>query len=1649
MSVRQVHMPSLTPLARFAALVFVFLSAILVAPRSQALPADPAARGLDLFIHTPTEVAPGGSLELTTEVFGFASVTEARPLANAVVEVGWDPESLHGAAPPPNVEAKTDAEGRARLVVPVPSGSAASLSLLVGARSGSHSRTHSVTISRSPPSFIELHTADSRVVPTSTVSAWARVFGPSGKPLAGAPVIVSLLEGGVARHSQRLLSDKGGLVMARVPIPRVDEPVWQWTLRAQSETGLSGAADVELTPREETPGMPTLEARWDAPPAGALAGDKIPFAIRLRDATNQPLVDYSVSYWIGPKGQAAPATDEEWKKQATVARTDGAGVVNGTRDAPTLVKSTGTSMHLVAKTVIEGHALESKNDVSIGVPAALAEITPEAEAIVPGLTQKLLVRVLDGRGEGVAAKFKVTGDGLAQSVTTDAKGEAEVTWNAPRGVGATRNVGPCAGGVAAAVTIRQEGDVPALRNNREGFTLCVSINRDAEGLVRVEPNVARPGDKVKVTVLRNAPNAATKRSFSAVARANHRPQAIATWLEGRADGSGISAGEVTLPADAGGGIWTLSAVLPEGGRASRMLSTALLVVPKIAPLLTAKRVGGRAAPGGKVEIEAVLSDGHGQGLPGAVSAIVVDAFGGANARVNGLDTRLRLCAEVGTFDDRCTAILEGDPKTDTLRRTLMSKAASAQVRPSNDPGEHASTALRKSFAEVVHSLEGAVFEATKSAQTLIDVRRKENGRWTFNPEMFTLVTDAMNEPPMTPGGEKLTLPDLSAVDPQVTFDNVARRVTRLKLFRILHAVRDVRTQRSLDPDEPVFKDPNALLRRLVRSGALTEDLLLDPWGGTIQYVRATSPPVPFLSTIRNFELRAPGPDGVINTGDDVKDPFERVLKSGSPYASAVEEDRIVDAKWDMVVSDETVNAWQHMFDELTGTEMGGLGLSGVGEGGGGRGEGIGLGNIGTIGHGSGTGTGRGSGAIATGDAYWSPPLRTDAEGRVKLTIPLGDAETTWRIALVGTPDGLEPASTTLDVASEVPLSARVDVGARWVAGDVVETNVTVRNRSKNAIKAAVTATAEGAAALETPNAAPILVDVPANGARQVRVKVRARHPGEAALVITTKAQGGSAGAAVVDDVLRHTWEVVPPGEKRVLTQTAWVDGDRELGIAIDNGYALMGEPRVVLERGYDDPIAAALDSLEPERQTSAQALADALEAAILIERWATTKNTPRHRALGEIAHTLAASAQGRFEAYAKLDDASRGPTARNMWTLRARVRMLTKQQGVRTPEERAREAKEAKDGRESPLCPPIGEDAEATLDVEPAPVPDVLPCWGAFVSTTVRSLENSRDAVALARAILALADRPHRANGTKLLAEQLRRVVKLQSSGDITSAGESPGVGLEGRAARALVYAALLRAYKFGTSPASQDVLFGRIASLRDVTGGYGSSVATVHVVRALLSSQLEGHGTTRARVRVQRSGQGPFDKQVDVPASGFINVALPANTLDVQVETEGPGLIARFERPVLRSWTRPPPVQASPVSVEIVWPAEAKAGSTGTLRVMLRQDLVEQTRAEETVQDPKGIKSSVATMRTTDISEVDVRIPLPPGVTLAAPTPGVMQLQGVLAIREAVSHSGSTVEVPIRFGLAGKVTVPEAIARMTRRPIAPATAPSRSLVVR
>jgi hypothetical protein len=1590
------------------------LAALASAPASDAATTgdDRAARGLDVFVHVPERAAPSAVLPVQVVAFGFPTVTSMVPLPGAEIEVVWDPESLGGNAAPPPVRASADAEGKVHLSLNVPEGDERDLTLLVGVSSGERRRARAITVHRVRPTRVALYLPDRHVVPGGVTSAWVRVTSTTtGEPAQNQTVDLTLNENNYPRSRFRLKTDNAGMAMARVPIPRVDESTWSFSLSAAVAGGASDTESAPLALRDETPGSPRIMAFFleDA----VKAGDRVRYVVRVRDAVDQPVAGLPLRTWIGPKGTEPPdARDPKaWEKASSPAITDGAGEISGDVQAPTTIApGTSTSVRLVVRGKVEGTDLAQESVVQVGYPSSSAELFPEASAIVPGLSQKMLLRVLDGHRKPVSAAFTLEGDGLRERVTTDAFGEAEVTWSPPRDLGAFRNVGPCAGGVAAAVLVRPQGEIPALGIRREPFELCVSVDRDAAAIVRPNGGVVRAGDPVSVRVaaVKDEPRGKARavgagvaevarvapEPWSLVLRAGGMGQAISTWAA-----EGDAGASIKLP-DSAAGLWSIGAAGPSANRKARLASGAFLVAPRVLPRVAGKVVGGRAAPGGEVEIEASLTDGKGAGLPGAVAAVVVDLHGGGSVEaLLDLDTRLSLCRRVGAPEERCDALLEGGAEMEPLRRALLSRRARDATLPLIDPGGTAEQELNKAFGEVLRSLEGAVFEATESAERLRDVRRKGTNGWVFNPELLTLVTAAMEPPPETPGGEPLALADLVAVDPQVTFDNVARRVTRLKLFRLLSEVRAFRLERRLDPEEPALKEPNAILRRLVRDGRIPQDLLLDPWGGTIQFMKSAGPPLPFLSVARGFELRAPGPDRRAGTPDDIRDPFERVLTSGTPYAEAVSEDRIVDAKVDMEVGDATVSAWESMFTELTGTALGqGLGLSGVGEGGGGRGEGIGLGSIGTIGH------GRGTTSVPTGVAFWSRPVRTDAAGKARIRVPLGAIETTWRVALVAVPDAARPAVSTVDVPVELPLSARVSAGATWAEGDEVAVAITVRSRAGKPVRAALEVAAAGAIGLSDPRQKSLAVDVPAGGAAVARVWVKATREGEAKLSVTTRAPG------LPDDNVSHTWEVVARGEPLIVAGARWIEASGEVTPPIDPvEMRRTGAPRLVIERGDEAALLAALSALDPDKATAPASIADAVEAASRAHRWAVSRLGDRS-ALAQRASEVTRRAAAKLDAQARVAGANLMVASRFLWAVERRG-------AIWSPSATEAQASDAAD------CPKTSaysvEAAIAGLRVEPPPVGGaVKACWNAFVTNAVREVIERGDPAAMASAVLALAERPHRDVMTARLVDRLRERVSPTESGAITL----PGASADDRAARALVLAALLRAARHGKpSPAAPEKLLGWIHVQRDAQGGYGSAAVTAGVVQALVFASP----SPAAKVPVTITA-GDLRKTLELSPSEKITVPLAAGVLSARVEVRGGAVLARMEQPVLRLWSRPPSEVSSPVRLETTWPADARAGGSSALLVSLSQRLGRP-------------------------AVIDARIPLPPGVSLAAKVDGVRQIQGVLLVRTTLDRSALPLPlaIPLRFSLPGRVTAPEARARLAFEEAPAAVAPARPFVIR
>jgi hypothetical protein len=161
------------------------------------------------------------------------------------------------------------------------------------------------------------------------------------------------------------------------------------------------------------------------------------------------------------------------------------------------------------------------------------------------------------------------------------------------------------------------------------------------------------------------------------------------------------------------------------------------------------------------------------------------------------------------------------------------------------------------------------------------------------------------------------------------------------------------------------------------------------------------------------------------------------------------------------------------------------------------------------------------------------------------------------------------------------------------------------------------------------------------------------------------------------------------------------------------------------------------------------------------------------------------------------------------------------------------------------------------------------------------------------------------------------------------------------------------------------------------------------------------------------------------LPANGTSTIALSPATASVRLETSGAGLLARSERPLFRSFLRPVEPSASPLHIELAMPKAPARDRLASLQVTLRHEL----------------GRPVPLM---------LRIPLPPGAALAEPVAETWQVQGAIYVRSKLDSDDlpRVIEVPLRFALAGRVTMPEATARVTDDDVAPARAPARPLVI-
>ncbi|MBX3251716.1 MAG: hypothetical protein KF901_31350 [Myxococcales bacterium] len=221
------------------------------------------------------------------------------------------------------------------------------------------------------------------------------------------------------------------------------------------------------------------------------------------------------------------------------------------------------------------------------------------------------------------------------------------------------------------------------------------------------------------------------------------------------------------------------------------------------------------------------------------------------------------------------------------------------------------------LALVLRAIEAEVRDASGEGD-LTAVAVREGPRWRFNRAVLERAVSAQPlgaEGARDLGGLPLSLDSLEAADPALTFDRVARRVTRARLLRVLVALRGFVHERGLDLRFARRGEVESWLVAMLDEGLVQEADLRDGWGHALALRASASPRFRLFTPVAGYELVAPGPDGRAGTADDVWDPIARVLPSGGLYASAVDEDGLLVRLQGVALARATVAELSTIFDE--------------------------------------------------------------------------------------------------------------------------------------------------------------------------------------------------------------------------------------------------------------------------------------------------------------------------------------------------------------------------------------------------------------------------------------------------------------------------------------------------------------------------------------------------------------------------------------------------------------------------------------------------------------------------------------------------------------------------------------------------------------
>jgi hypothetical protein len=823
--------------------------------------------GLEMAIDGHLEAIPGGRLRWFTTLYEVIRGRDLRPAPRCELRL-----LASFSRGEPVATAITDATGHAVFEVAIPEDLEQAPHLILEARSPRGvRRTFEVDVTLRPR--YELFATTNRLTarPGGDVLVMGRVLDRTTGEAAEAREVVITTRGDTGlERAETIRTDRAGVFVTRIRCAQHGA----MTVTARSEgaesTQLRIAIDEPTRPRLVVSARPTelvfapgsvvtLDVEVRTPEGAPIAGAEIdglprpPLRQGAQGAERLPpiLTDrFGIAHfhWQLP----AHSGDRAWANESGVLRATATGI--------------GT-----AQTSVQ---------VRVSRRRSFGALTIEGGALVPDLPARIYARVVSADGMPISNRdLELDAAFAGTPIQGHTNEEGIAVFDVPRVL--TSHDDECAGPTRARAVLRIDGDE---------IVQCMSIDPDA--LLRVRaPARVEPGGALRIDLARRSVMPRVPVVVTLLASRSGRLAPLAERL--------VAPGEVhttlTVPSDTRGEIVLRARPLMPNGQTVRGAMTRVLATRASQSLsLEADAEGARMT---RVE---PLS-----------SVIVADE----NIGILELERTLRssLCGEAcpAESDLALAAFLASRVELDGAASAIWQNGELVPQPMPTDPV--ALGLLRDPWRTRARFVRGRIGNIMRAIETYVDaqlpdsrdeVAMRQGRSWAFNPEMLDAAITNSNigeEGVTTLDGESLDFARLAALDPAFTYDAVARRITRRRLWRVMRGLAELVRERRLDLPWARRGDPGTWIASMTELGVSTEDgelidraALFDGWGQAFVFRRTDGrSQFDFLPVLAGWELVSIGPDGREGTADDLRDPFARVLPTGSLYAEAVGEDELV------------------------------------------------------------------------------------------------------------------------------------------------------------------------------------------------------------------------------------------------------------------------------------------------------------------------------------------------------------------------------------------------------------------------------------------------------------------------------------------------------------------------------------------------------------------------------------------------------------------------------------------------------------------------------------------------------------------------------------------------------------------------------------